>query len=76
MTLSRGSVVVGENPFSRAIARSYLVVSNDQHSFADEECICLGVTTTERERAVSLSGEYVGGGLPIESYVTPWSGVL
>ena len=73
MTVPRGSIVVGENPFSWSVRRPYLVVSNERHPFADEECICLDITTTERERAVPLDGEYLEGGLPSESYVAPWS---
>lgn len=69
----QGAVVVGPDPFCRSGTRPYLVASNDSHPFAGEEYVGAVVTTTERERAVPLSGSYTEGGLPRESFVSPWS---
>lgn len=73
MTVPRGSIVVAPNPFGWSPARPYVVVSNEGHPFADEESICLSVTTTARDAAIPLDGEYAEGELPRESYVSPWS---
>jgi mRNA-degrading endonuclease toxin of MazEF toxin-antitoxin module len=71
----QGAVVVGEDPFGGGTKRPYLVVSNDTRPFGDEEDVAVVVTTTERDRAIPLAGEYVEGELPYESFVSPWSPV-
>ena len=71
----QGAVVVARDPFGGGATRPYLVVSNDSHPFGDEEEVAVVITTTERDRAIPLTGEYVEGGLPYESFVSPWSPV-
>ena len=71
----QGAVVVASDPFGRGDARPYLVISNDSHPFGDEEEVAVVITTTERDRAIPLAGAYVEGGLPYESFVSPWSPV-
>jgi hypothetical protein len=50
----RGDVVWHPAPF-RDGGRPYVVLSDDDHPFYGEEYIVVGVTTTERERAVALT---------------------
>jgi len=71
----QGAVVVGADPFGRGNKRPYLVVSNDTHPFGEEEDVAVVITTTERDQAIPLAGEYVEGKLPYESFVSPWSPV-
>lgn len=73
MTYRQGAVVVGRDPFGDSDARPYLVLSDEAHPFAGEEYLAALVTTTEREPAVPLDGEYVEGELPYESFVNPWN---
>lgn len=70
----QGAVVVGADPFGRGNKRPYLVVSNDTRPFGEED-VAVVITTTERDRAIPLAGEYVEGKLPYESFVSPWSPV-
>jgi mRNA-degrading endonuclease toxin of MazEF toxin-antitoxin module len=71
----QGAVVVASDPFGGGDTRPYLVVSNTTHPFGDEENVAVVITTTEREEAIPLAGEYVEGELPYESFVSPWSPV-
>lgn len=73
MAHSQGAVVVGTDPFGGNQTRPYLVLSNSTHPFHGEEYLAALVTTTERNTAVPLAGEYVEGRLPYESYVNPWN---
>jgi len=68
----RGHVIWHDGLFN-ADGRPWLVVSDDRHPFHGEEYLVVGVTTTERENAVQLTGEeWKIGGLPRTSYVSPW----
>lgn len=69
----QGAVVVGIDPLGRGNKRPYLVVSNDTRPFGEEEDVAVVITTTERDRAIPLAGEYVEGELPYESFLSPWS---
>lgn len=73
MAYQQGAIVIGSDPFGGNDARPYLVVSGEEHPFVAEEYVAALVTTTEREPAVSLEGEYVEGELPYESFVNPWN---
>lgn len=69
----QGTVVVATDPFGRGRHRPWIVVSNATHPFDEEECLAVAVTTTARERAISVSSEaFTQGGLPRESYASPW----
>jgi mRNA-degrading endonuclease toxin of MazEF toxin-antitoxin module len=69
---TRGDVVWHPAPF-RDGGRPYVVVSGDDHPFHGEEYLVAGVTTTEREGAVSLPPEaWAAGGAPEPSWVSPW----
>ena len=68
----RGHVVWHEGLF-REGGRPWLVVSDDRHPFHGEEYLATAITTTERADAVSLSdSDWVVGGLPRTSHVSPW----
>lgn len=68
----RGDVVWHPAPF-RDGGRPYVVLSDDTHPFYGEEYVVVGVTTTERERAVELTPErWAEGGAPTKSWASPW----
>lgn len=73
MTYGQGAIVEGADPFGGNGSRPYLVLSNSIVPFHGEEYLAALITTTERERAVPLGGEYVEGRLPYESFVNPWN---
>lgn len=68
----RGHVVWHDGLF-RGTGRPWLVLSDDRHPFHGEEYVVAGVTTTERMRSIELGAdEWVVGGLPRTSFVSPW----
>lgn len=75
MAYSQGAVVIAADPFGENPGgRPYLVLSNSEHPFADEECVAAVVTTTDRADAIALDeGDFVRGTLPRESFVSPWA---
>ena len=69
---NRGHVVWHPSLFKDG-GRPYLILSDESHPFHGEEYIVAGVTTTERAEAVTLNtDDWTVGGLPKESYVSPW----
>lgn len=71
MKYEQGAVVWGKGLVRDE--RPWVVVNNRRHPFEDEECVVVAVTTTERERAVSLdNGDFSKGGVPRKSYISPW----
>lgn len=72
MKYEQGAVVWG--PGLVRDERPWVIVNNRRHPFEGEECVVVAVTTTERERALSLNdGDFSEGGVPRTSYVSPWS---
>lgn len=69
----QGDVLVAADPFGNAPRRPYLVISNESRPFQGEEYLVAGITTTDREEAIPLSGAYEQGTLNRESYVAPWA---
>ncbi|MEF8839945.1 MAG: type II toxin-antitoxin system PemK/MazF family toxin [Haloarculaceae archaeon] len=68
----RGAVVWHPAPF-RDGGRPFVVLIDDDHPFYGEEYVVVGVTTTERERAVALTPETSAeGGAPKPSWASPW----
>lgn len=68
----RGDVVWHPAPF-RDGGRPYIILSDDQHPFYGEEYMVVGVTTTERNRAVELTEDrWEEGGAPKQSWASPW----
>jgi mRNA-degrading endonuclease toxin of MazEF toxin-antitoxin module len=70
----RGEVWWGQAPFkNQGVYRPWLVVSTTTHPFADEECIAVGLTTTDHEEGMSISTEvWLSGEPDVDSYVSPW----
>lgn len=67
----RGDVVWHPAPF-RDGGRPNVILSDD-HPFYGEEYVVVGVTTTERERAVALTpATWADGGAPKPSWASPW----
>jgi mRNA-degrading endonuclease toxin of MazEF toxin-antitoxin module len=53
--------------------RPYVCLSTADPPFRDEEAVYAVVTTTRRSAAIPLApGDFIGGGLPRDSYVNPW----
>lgn len=76
MAHPQGALVIAHDPFGESTARPYLVLSNDHHPFHGQEYIGAVVTTTERDPALALRNEdFTQGGLPQQSYVSPWNPV-
>lgn len=74
MAYSRGAVVKGPDLFAEHDYRPYVCLSDDMHSFSDEEALYATVTTTRRSVAIPLAdSDFESGGLPRESYVNPWT---
>lgn len=74
MKVSRGDVIVGPDFIAGSDRRPFVVISNEDHPFSSEECLVVLITTTEREKAISLPGEkFEEGELPKESYASPWT---
>lgn len=76
MNLARGDVVRSSDPFKVGADRQrpWLVVSADDHPFADEQCIALSVSTKQYGPSIPLTDDvWVVGGVPGESFVAPWS---
>jgi mRNA-degrading endonuclease toxin of MazEF toxin-antitoxin module len=73
MTLyERGDVVWHPAPF-RDGGRPFVILSDDGHPFYGEEYVVIGVTTTERERAVALTPDtWSEGEAPKSSWASPW----
>ncbi|MEZ3116378.1 type II toxin-antitoxin system PemK/MazF family toxin [Halobaculum sp. MBLA0147] len=74
MAYAQGSVVLAPATFNGGV-RPYLVVSNDRRPFHGERYTVCVVTSTERDRTVTLTeSELTEGELKISpSYASPWS---
>ena len=73
---SRGDVVRSVDPFKLgdAAERYWLILSDDDHPFADEQYIAVAITTSPHEPGMSIpEGAWEDGGLPRTSYVSPWA---
>lgn len=74
MKINRGDVVIGPDFIGGNSKRPFVVISNGDHPFSSEECLVILITTTEREKAISLPEEkFEKGELPKESYASPWT---
>jgi hypothetical protein len=73
MTYSRGAVVKGPDLFGGGTYRPYICLTDKSHPLRDEEGLYAAVTTTHRSIAIPLADDdFIAGGLPKESYVSPW----
>ncbi|WP_255193372.1 hypothetical protein [Natronobeatus ordinarius] len=69
----RGVVVVAADPFGHTPRRPYLVVSSEDHPFAGDQYIALGITTQSYAESISLAGAFEIGALERDSFVSPWA---
>lgn len=69
----RGVIVVAEDPFGETPRRPYLLVSGDDHPFAGEQYIALGISTKEYAASLPLEDAYDTGSLTQPSFVSPWA---
>ena len=69
----RGAVVVASDPFGNTPRRPYLIISGQDHPFAGQQYIALGITTKEYPEGLSLANEFEAGTLNRESFVSPWA---
>lgn len=74
MPVEKGDVWWGPAPHKSAPSyRPWLVVSDDSHPFARNECICVALTTQQHPRGVSIPDDaWVRGGSQKPAYVSPW----
>ena len=74
MKATQGDVWWGPAPHKSDPAyRPWLVVSDDTHPFANEECIVVGMTTQGHADGIAVSNEaWIRGGSEQEAYVSPW----
>lgn len=79
MSLDTGDVVWHETPFKTPRpdgtkpGRPWLIVSNDSHPFHGTEYIVLGMTTTQRSRAIRVKqSDWREGGTSKTSFISPW----
>lgn len=74
MTVTRGDVRWGPALHKASPAyRPWLVLSTDEHPFADEECIAVALTTTPHDDGVAVPDTaWATGGAEQQSYVSPW----
>jgi mRNA-degrading endonuclease toxin of MazEF toxin-antitoxin module len=68
----QGDVVIGPDFIGGKGRRPFLIISNSKHPFDNEEFLVAAITTTEREEAIELKNGFNSGGLPKESYISPW----
>jgi len=75
MSYRRGDVVWGPDPFkSGESPRPWLILNNDAHPFGDEEYMTVTLTTTPHDEPVPIDErDWVEGGMPRQSYASPWS---
>jgi mRNA interferase MazF len=69
----RGAVVVASDPFGNTPRRPYLIISGQDHPFAGQQYIALGITTKEYSEGLSLANTFETGTLNRESFVSPWA---
>jgi len=74
MAYEQGEVWWGPAPHKSSPAyRPWLVVSNTSHPFAEEECIVVGMSTTNHEESIAVPDDaWVRGGSEKDAYVSPW----
>lgn len=74
MSVTRGSVHWGPAPHKSSPAyRPWLVVSTDDHPFADEECIAVALTTTAHDDGIAVPDDaWTAGGSRKRAFASPW----
>jgi len=70
----RGAVVVSADLVGPRSKRPFVLVSTEAHPFYGEEYTAIPLTTTPRPGAFELTDDrFLEGGLPRQSYATPWN---
>jgi len=74
VTVVRGDVRWGPAPHKSSPAyRPWLVVSDDTHPFAGEECLAVAQTTTDHDDSITLPDDgWALGGSDVQSFASPW----
>lgn len=76
MQPERGDVVRSSDPFKLGEDRQrpWLVVNTDSHPFSEEQYLAAAVSTKEYPESIAFqSGVWEEGGVPRESFVSPWA---
>lgn len=74
MKVNQGDVIIGPDFIGGNSRRPFVIISNEDHPFDQEECLVVLITTTERDEAIPLPEEkFREGELPKESYASPWT---
>lgn len=66
-------MVVAADPFGQTPRRPYLILSDDDHPFAGEQSIALGISTKEYDESLPIGDSFERGELSKTSYVSPWA---
>lgn len=72
----RGDVVRSSDPFKLGAdsQRPWLIVNNESHPFRDEQYVAVAISTTQYDDSIVLTSEvWEVGGVPQESFVSPWA---
>lgn len=66
-------MVVAADPFGQTPRRPYLLLSDDDHPFAGEQYIALGISTKEYDESLRIGRPFERGDLSRTSFVSPWA---
>lgn len=71
---ARGEAWWGPAPFkSTTNYRPWLVISDDSHPFASEECIALAMSTQRHDGSIAVAqDDWIDGGSDVDSFISPW----
>ncbi len=74
MNYSQGEVWWGPAPHkSNSAYRPWLIISDDTHPFADEECIAVALTTQQHPAGIAvLKDDWINGGSDTDAFISPW----
>jgi len=72
--LTKADVIWVTDPFRDSDdPRPWLVLSDTRHPFHGEEYVCALMTTTDRPEAIPVeASDWISGGSPLTSFVSPW----
>lgn len=74
MRHDRGEVWWGPTPQKDTPSyRPWLILSTDDHPFADAECIAAAMTTQRHDEGLKVPDDvWIEGGANVRSHVSPW----
>lgn len=69
-----GEVWWAPAPFKATVNyRPWLIVSDDSHPFASEECIALAMSTQRHHGSIAVAqDDWIDGGSDVDSFISPW----